>query len=155
MEEPMAKRRTSPKAAATKAAAASSSRFHYLVQFSYTAAAWDDLIKNPYKRNRVDAVAALVASLGGCFGQITFPCDSTAEAIRPMEKLGAFGDHDVVALLSFPSDEAAAAFAMAVAAGGGVTHFKTTRVIPWSGVETALTMAASHRASYAPPGKSR
>jgi hypothetical protein len=149
----MAKRRLSPKAAAPKAASASSARFYYLVQFSYTAEAWDDLIKNPYKRNRVDAVSALLARLDGCFGTITFPCDSTAEAIRPMEKLGAFGDHDVVALLCFRSDEAAAAFAMAVTAGGGVKSFKTTRVMPWSGVETALTLAASHRGTYAPPGK--
>ena len=145
----MAKRRTSSKAA-KKAAATSGGRFYYLLQFSYTAEAWDDLIRNPGKRNRSDAVYQLLHDLGGCLGKITFPCDDDP---TPKEKLGAFGEHDVVALACFESDEAAAAFAMAVTAGGGVKSFKTTRVMPWSSVETALSLAAGHRGTYSPPGK--
>ena len=145
----MAKPRT-PSRAAKKPTATSGGRFYYLLQFSYTAEAWDDLIRNPGKRDRGGAVYELLGSLGGCLAKITFSCDDDP---TPKEKLGAFGEHDVVALACFPSDEAAAAFAMAVTAGGGVKSFKTTRVMPWSSVETALTMAASHRGTYSPPGK--
>lgn len=147
----MAKRRTSRKAAATRLAAASTLRFYYLIQFSYTADAWDDLIKNPGKRDRAGAVYDLITGLGGCFAKITFPCDT--DDPTPKEKLGAFGEHDVVALVCFRTEEAAAAFAMAVTAGGGVKSFKTTRVLPWKSVEAALTLAANTRTTYAPPGK--
>lgn len=146
----MAKRRTSPKAAATKAAAEPTPRFHYLVQFSYTAAAWDDLISGAVSRDRAGAVYALLRRLDGCFAEIKFPCDP--EPV-PREKFGAFGDHDVVALLSFPSDENAAAFAMAIAAGGGVTNFKTTRILPWSVMESAMDRAAAVKTTYVPPGR--
>ncbi|HKZ06395.1 MAG TPA: GYD domain-containing protein [Methylomirabilota bacterium] len=146
----MAKRRTSPKAAATKAAAASPSRFYYLVQFSYTAAAWADLVRGAVNRDRAGAVYALLRRLDGCFAEIKFPCDP--EPV-PREKFGSFGDHDVVALLSFPSDENAAAFAMAIAAGGGVTHFKTTRILPWSVMESAMNRAADGMTTYVAPGR--
>jgi uncharacterized protein with GYD domain len=125
---------------------------YYLVQFSYTSAAWDDLLKNPYKRDRVAAVKDLVGSLGGCIGKVEFPCDS-AGLVR--EKFGAFGDHDVVVLLAFPNDQAAASFAMAIAAGGGVTSVKTTRILPWSDMMLAMGAASSSRAEYAPPGKGK
>lgn len=146
----MAKRRTSPKVAATKAAAEPTPRFHYLVQFSYTAAAWEDLVRGTVDRDRAGAVYALLRRLDGCFAEIKFPCDP--EPV-PREKFGSFGDHDVVALLSFPSDENAAAFAMAIAAGGGVTNFKTTRILPWSVMESAMAKAGAGMSTYVAPGK--
>ena len=123
---------------------------YYLVQYSYTPAAWDFLLRNESRRNRPDAVRRLVESFGGCIGQITFPCDPTP---YPTEKFGAFGDHDVVVLLAFPDDQAAAGFAMAVTAGGGVSSFKTTRILTWSDTMEAMSSAAGKLSTYEAPGK--
>lgn len=125
---------------------------HYLVQFSYTSAAWDDLLKNPGKRNRVNAVQDLVAGLGGCIGTTTFPCEDTS---MPREKFASFGDYDVAVLIAFPTDEAAASFAMAVSAGGGVKSMKTTRILPWDQAMSAMAVAGNLRATYVPPGKAK
>jgi uncharacterized protein with GYD domain len=126
---------------------------HYLVQFSYTNAAWENLLKDYEHRDRVKAVEALVARLGGCIGRVTFPCEDPGV---PREgKFGAFGDHDVVVLIAFPSDDAAASFAMAISAGGAVKSIKTTRILPWPEMMSAMAAAADSRASYVPPGKGR
>jgi GYD domain len=123
---------------------------HYLVQFSYTSAAWDDLVNERVNRDRVAAVRSLVSSLGGCIGIIKFPCEDSP---TPREKFVSFGDYDVVVLIAFPSDQAAAAFAIAISAGGGVTSIKTTRIIPWDEAVGAMGAAATHKGSYVPPGK--
>ncbi len=125
---------------------------YYLIQFSYTSAAWDDLIKNPSKRDRVAAVKKIVYDLGGCIATITFDCDGDP---TPKEKFASFGDHDVVVLIAFPSDDAAAAFAMAISAGGGVKSMKTTRIMPWKQAMAAMGTAMAVQAGYAPPGKGR
>jgi hypothetical protein len=142
----MAERPKSPKAAPKRP------QQYYLVQFSYTSAAWEDLLRNPGKRDRVAAVYDLVTSLHGCLAKITFPCDNSPTA---REKFGSFGDYDVVVLLAFPSDQAAASFAMAISAGGGVKSVKTTRILPWSEMMSAMEAAAGSRATYVPPGKSK
>jgi uncharacterized protein with GYD domain len=142
----MAERPRSPKAAPKRP------QQYYLVQFSYTSAAWEDLLRNPNKRDRVAAVQDLVTSLGGCLGKITFPCDTVP---TPKEKFASFGDYDVIVLIAFPSDQAAASFAMAVSAGGGVKSIKTTRILPWSEAMGAMEAAAGSRATYVPPGKSK
>jgi uncharacterized protein with GYD domain len=125
---------------------------YYLIQFSYTSAAWEDLLAHAEKRDRVAAVQDLVASLGGCLGYITFPCDIDP---TPKEKFASFGDYDVVVLIAFPSDQAAASFAMAISAGGGVKSIKTTRILPWNQAMGAMQAAASSKGGYAPPGKTR
>jgi uncharacterized protein with GYD domain len=132
--------------------AAKSNQQYYLIQYSYTSTAWDDLLKNPGKRDRVAAVKPIVAALGGCIATITFECDYNP---NPTEKFVSFGDHDVVALIAFPSDDAAAAFAMIVSAGGGVKSMKTTRIMPWEQAMGAMGTARSIQERYAPPGKGR
>ena len=61
-----------------------------------------------------------------------------AEAVRkPIEKLGgsitglwlAFGDHDVVGIINMPDNVSAAAFALAIGAGGACKNIKTTPLI--------------------------
>lgn len=125
---------------------------HYLIQFSYTSEAWDAMLSAPAaERDRVEAVRKLVYYLGGCIGSVTFPCDEPT----PREKFGAFGDHDVVLLVAFPSDEAAATFAIMIAAGGAVTNFKTTRLLPWDQMMSAMADASGHRTIYSPPKKGK
>jgi len=125
---------------------------HYLVQFSYTSAAWEDLLKNRDKRDRVKAVENLVSRLGGCIGKVTFSCEETS---MPREKFGSFGDYDVVVLIAFPNDQAAASFAMAISAGKGIKSFRTTRVLPWHEMMSAMETAAASRADYIPPGQGK
>ena len=62
----------------------------------------------------------------------------------------AFGESDVVVIAELPDNVTMAAFSMAIAAGGGVTNFKTTVLLPMSeGVEAARKAGSI---SYRPPG---
>ena len=80
----------------------------YLVQVAYTPETMAALIKKPQDRS---------------------------EAVRkPIEKLGgklvggwlAFGDYDIVVIMDMPDNAAAAAFSMAIGAGGACKSVKTT-----------------------------
>jgi hypothetical protein len=124
---------------------------YYLVQFSYTAEAWADLLGDATKRDRIAAVKPIVEALGGCFPQIVFPCEYPSNVQEG--KWAAFGDHDVIALLAFPNDRAAAAFAMTVSQGQGVKSFKTTPLLAWDEATAAMGDAAGHIATYHPPGR--
>jgi uncharacterized protein with GYD domain len=140
-----------PKPGKRAMSAAASAQQYYLIQFSYTSAAWDTLLKaGANERNRVAAVKDLVYKLGGCIATITFECDVDP---TPKEKFGAFGDYDVVLLVAFPSDQHAATFALAISAGGAVSSFKTTRILPWPQMMEAMASAASNRVLYKAPGK--
>lgn len=83
----------------------------YLVQVAYTPEAVAALIKKPQDR---------------------------AEAVRkPIEKLGgklvggwlSFGEYDVVVVIDMPDNASAAAFALAIGAGGACKSVKTTPLI--------------------------
>ena len=130
---------------AARSAGAKSDQTLYLCQYSYTAAAWDNLLKPDAQRDRIKAVKDLVYALGGCFPEITIPCSSGP---NPSEKFGSFGEHDVVLLVAFPSDTAMAAFAMAISAGGAVSSFKTTKLLSWDQMMEAMALAADKRTSY-------
>jgi uncharacterized protein with GYD domain len=83
----------------------------YLVQVAYTPEAMAALIKKP--QDRADAVRKPIEKLGG-------------------KMIGAwltFGDHDVAVILEMPDNVSAAAFAMAIAAGGACKSVKTTPMI--------------------------
>jgi uncharacterized protein with GYD domain len=123
---------------------------YYLIQFSYTSAAWNAMLATADYRDRVEAVRRLVINLGGCIAKITFECDLDPQ---PKEKFGSFGDHDVMLLVAFPNDQAAATFAITIAAGGAVTNFRTTRILPWTQMMAAMGAASGHRTAYSPPGK--
>ena len=83
----------------------------YLLQISYSSAAWAAMIKNP--QNRVEAVRGAVEKLGGKVGGFWM----------------SFGDHDLVGVLEMPDNVSAAAFAMAVAGGGACKSVKTTPLL--------------------------
>ncbi|HLY20572.1 MAG TPA: GYD domain-containing protein [Bryobacteraceae bacterium] len=84
---------------------------HYLLQLSYSQAAWATMVKRP--QNRVEAVRKSVENLGG---KITGFWMS-------------FGEHDLVGVLEMPDNVGAAAFAMAIAAGGACHSVKTTPLL--------------------------
>ena len=72
----------------------------YLVQLAYTPEAWAAQLRNP--QNRIEVVAPALEAVGGRFEATYF----------------AFGDYDVVLIMEAPDNTAAAAFGLAVAAGG-------------------------------------
>ena len=80
----------------------------YLLQVGYTPEAWAAMVKKP--QDRIEAVRPAVEKHGG----------------KVVSGYVAFGDYDVVAILDMPDNVSAAAFAMAVAAGGACNKVKTT-----------------------------
>jgi uncharacterized protein with GYD domain len=97
----------------------------YLVQVSYTPEAWSAMIKNPQDRSK--AVAGAVRKLGGKVGAF-YMC---------------FGEHDIVGVIDMPDHIGAAAFSMAVAAGGACKSVKTTPLIPIADAVEAMSKAAT------------
>jgi uncharacterized protein with GYD domain len=80
----------------------------YLLQAAYTPESFATQVKSP--QNRVQAITPAVEKLGGTVETAYYT----------------FGDYDIVVVLEFPDNTAAAAFAIAVAAGGACRAVKTT-----------------------------
>ena len=98
---------------------------HYLVQVAYTPEAWGAMVKNP--QDRSEAVEGAIKKLGG-----------------KMERFWmSFGEFDVIAVVDMPDNVAAAAFAMAVAAGGACRNVKTTPLLSTKEGMEALKRAAT------------
>jgi uncharacterized protein with GYD domain len=103
----------------------------YLLQVAYTAEGWAALLKNPH--DRLESVRPVVARLGG----------------HVENQWMSFGDYDVVALLRLPDNLSAAAFSMAVSAGGAVRAAKTTPLLT---VEEGMeAMRKAGEIGYTPP----
>jgi uncharacterized protein with GYD domain len=97
----------------------------YLFQVAYSSAALSTVIAHPQDR---------------------------AEAVRkPIEKLGgkvigfwlSFGDYDTVGIIEMPDNVSAAAFALAVAAGGSIKAQKTTPLLSVEDGMAAMKKAAT------------
>ena len=102
----------------------------YLVQVAYTPAALAALMKKP--QNRADAVRKPIEKLGGSMGPFYL----------------SFGDYDVVGIVDMPDNVSAAAFAVALGAGGACRSVKTT---PLLGMEEGLeAMKKAGSSSYKP-----
>jgi uncharacterized protein with GYD domain len=97
----------------------------YLMQISYTPAAWAALIKHP--QNRMEPVSKVVEKLGGKITGFWM----------------AFGEHDIVGILQMPDNVSAASFAMAIAGGGACTGVKTTPLIGFEDGLEALKKAGT------------
>lgn len=84
---------------------------YYLIQAAYTPQAMAGLIQSPQDRARL--------------------LNSTAQRLSGKVEGAwlAFGDYDLVAILQMPNDEAMAALAMAISAGGRVRGFRTTPLL--------------------------
>jgi uncharacterized protein with GYD domain len=83
----------------------------YLYQISYTSEAWAALVKRP--QNRVEVVRKVVEKLGGKVEAFWF----------------AFGDSDLIGVIEMPDNASAAAFSVAISAGGACKSVKTTSLL--------------------------
>lgn len=83
----------------------------YLVQVAYTSEAMAALLRKPQDRSSV--VGKAVAKLGGSLKSAWLT----------------FGDYDTVVLVEMPDNVSAAAFAMAISAGGSCRAVKTTPLL--------------------------
>ncbi|MGA7524395.1 MAG: GYD domain-containing protein [Acidobacteriaceae bacterium] len=97
----------------------------YLVQVSYTSASIAALVKKPQSRS--DVVAVAVKKLGGTMGPF-YLC---------------FGDYDTVGIVDLPDNVSAAAFALAIAAGGSCSDVKTTPLLSLDEGMAALKKAGT------------
>jgi uncharacterized protein with GYD domain len=104
----------------------------YLIQVAYAPDAWAAMVKKP--QNRLEAVRPVVEKLGGKFEHAWL----------------AFGEYDIVGVVELPENTDAAAFSMAVAAGGAVKAFKTTPLL--SVEEGVEAMRKAQEAGYRRPG---
>ena len=105
----------------------------FLFQVSYTPEAWSALLKNP--QDRTKAVAGPIEKLGG----------------RAPQFWMSFGDYDIVGIVDMPDSVSAAAFSLALSAGGACKAVKTTPLITIAeGVEAMRKAAAC---GYAPVSK--
>ena len=104
----------------------------FLIQLAYTPDAWAAMVNQP--QNRLEAVRPVVKKLGGKFEHAWL----------------AFGEYDIVGVVEMPENTDAAAFAMAIAAGGAAKTFKTT---PLLSVEEGIeAMRKAQGAGYRRPG---
>jgi uncharacterized protein with GYD domain len=104
----------------------------YLGRFSYTTDAVKAMVSNPEDRSAVAAEA--IESLGGRLHGFWF----------------AFGDFDGIFLAEAPDNASAAAFAMAIGAGGALSDMETTVLLDMDEAQEAMRKAAGAR--YRPPG---
>jgi uncharacterized protein with GYD domain len=104
---------------------------HYLLEVTYTPNAWATMLANP--QNRIDAVRPVIERFGGTLEHAWF----------------AFGDYDLVCIYSMPGNVGAAAFSLAVTAGGAVKSCKTVPLMTVEEGIQAMKMAAG--SGYFPP----
>jgi uncharacterized protein with GYD domain len=102
-----------------------------MVQVGYTSEAWATILKNP--QDRVAVVSKVASNLGGSVvgGWLTF------------------GEYDTMVILELPDNISAAAFSMAVAAGGACKSLKTTPLLTMD--EGIAAAKKSHTSGYTPP----
>lgn len=110
---------------------------YYLLQVSYTPETWAVLVQNP--QDRAQAVEAAVKKLGGTMERFWL----------------SFGDYDLIGVLQMPDSVAAAAFAMAIAAGGACKDVKTTPLLTVQEGMEAMKKAATSGYQPATPRASR
>ena len=103
---------------------------HYLVQVGYSTSGLAGLVKEP--QDRIEKVTPAIEAFGG----------------RVESAYYAFGDHDVVLIVEMPDNSTAAAFALAVGAGGTVSSYKTTVLL--SPEEAVQAMSKAGESSYKP-----
>jgi uncharacterized protein with GYD domain len=103
---------------------------HYLVQVAYNTSGTAGLVKEP--QDRAEKVRPAVEALGGRIECAYY----------------AFGEYDIVLICEMPDNSSAAAFALAVGAGGTVSSYKTTVLLtPEEAVEA---MRKAGESSYKP-----
>ena len=103
----------------------------YMVQVAYTSEAWTAMIKNP--QDRIAVVGKAVEKLGG----------------KVEQGWMSFGDWDTMVIIQMPENVSAAAFAIAIAAGGACKDVHTTPLLSLEEGLAAIKKAAG--SGYQPP----
>ena len=103
---------------------------HYLVQVAYNTSGLAGLVKEP--QDRIEKVTPAIEAFGG----------------RVECAYYAFGEHDIVLICEMPDNASAAAFALAVGAGGTVSDYKTTVLLTPD--EAVQAMRKASESSYQP-----
>jgi uncharacterized protein with GYD domain len=104
----------------------------YLFQASYTSDSWATQVANP--ASVVDRIQPVLTA-----------CKASLDSIYY-----AFGDSDIVALIDFPTAEDAAAFSLAVSAGGSIKSAQTTPLLTVEQGMAAMKKAAEAGKKYQP-----
>jgi uncharacterized protein with GYD domain len=102
----------------------------YLYQVAYTADGWKALVESP--QDRMEAVKPAIEELDGSM----------------IAGWLCFGEYDLIAIIDFPDDTAAAAWSMAVSAGGTIKSIRTTPLITTQDGVRAMEKAKA--SSYEP-----
>src|SRR2546421_5761753 len=84
---------------------------HYLIELSYSPQSWKTQVAT--QADVIDRITPLVAQ-----------CKGTIECLYY-----AFGDRDLVGIMTFPTPEDAAAFGLVAVAGGSMTSYRTTPLL--------------------------
>jgi uncharacterized protein with GYD domain len=105
----------------------------YMFQVAYTSESWATQVR--IQADVVERVEPLIAA-----------CNGTLEALYYT-----FGDSDVVGIGDFKNPEDAAAFSMAVTAGGAVKSFKTIPLMTVEQGMKAMKRASSASGTYKAP----
>jgi uncharacterized protein with GYD domain len=106
----------------------------YMIQAAYNTDGWKGLLAQP--QDRIDAIKPALEQLDGTV----------------VAGWLAFGDYDIVAIVELPNNVSAAAFSMAVSAGGTIKAFQTTPLMSMEEAVTAMELAAE--SAYAPASAS-
>jgi uncharacterized protein with GYD domain len=106
----------------------------YLLQVAYTPEGWKGLVDDP--QDRIEAVKPAIEQLNGTV----------------IAGWLCFGEYDLIAIADFPDETAAAAFSMAVSAGGSVKSIRTTPLISTADGMRAMekAQASAYRPAVAP-----
>jgi uncharacterized protein with GYD domain len=105
---------------------------HYLMKFSYTPEAWARLIRKPEDRREV--ARSVIETLGGALHGFWY----------------GFGEHDGYVLIEAPTNAAAAAFSVGIAAGGALRSAETTPLLTVE--ETIDMLKQAQGLPYRTPG---
>lgn len=102
----------------------------YMIEVAYTPASAKAFVAKP--QNRADGVRGAFDSAGGKLHSFHF----------------AFGEYDAVLIAELPSNVAAGAIGLAVAAGGGVSKYRTTVLM--TAEEAMEAMKLAKKSTYKP-----
>lgn len=102
---------------------------HYLIQISFTAEAFANLVKKP--ENRLESVVPMVTALGGSF----------------VGSWLSFGEYDSTAVIEMPDNVSMTAFKMKVISGGNLSRFTLTPLMSFEDGVEAMKLAGD--VSYA------
>lgn len=97
----------------------------YLLQLAYTPEAWQALVNNPQDRSK--SIEQPIKALGGSIEKFWL----------------SFGDFDVVGVVEMPDSVSAAAFSMAIEAGGACRNIRTTPLLTTQEGLEAMRKAAA------------